>query len=437
VPEWLSALAFIVGGLLFLMALRMPVAFCFLLVNLVVGSFFWGSLGPEQVIDSIRHSVSTFTLLPIPLFVLMGTVMFRSGLAPLMIDAIAKWLGRLPGRLGLLAVGAGTVFATLSGSSMASAAMLGSALIPEMTKQGYKKPMTLGPILGSGGLAIMIPPSGLAVLLGAIAEISIGQILIAIIIPGLLMAFLYAIYIVARCFLQPELAPAYDVTDLSLMEKVVPTVRYVLPLGFIIFLVVGLIFLGVATPSEAAATGAIGTYLLAAAYRRLNWQLLKTSVTDCVQISGMTLMILAGARGYSQILAFSGATSSLAEFAMELPVAPIILFLLMQVTVMIMGMFISSGSIFMITLPLFMPIIRSLGINEIWFAVVTLINIEMSATTPPFGMVLFVMKGVAPPGTTMGEIYKAGLPFLGCDLIAMSLIIGFPGLALFLPGLMS
>jgi TRAP-type C4-dicarboxylate transport system permease large subunit len=147
-------------------------------------------------------------------------------------------------------------------------------------------------------------------------------------------------------------------------------------------------------------------------------------------------MILAGAKAYSQILAFSGATSGLAEFALELPVAPIILFLLMQMTVLIMGMFISAGSILMITLPLFMPIIRSIGFNEVWFAVITLINIEMSATTPPFGMVLFVMKGVTSPETTMGDIYKAGLPFLGCDVIAMSLIIFFPSLALFLPRLM-
>ena len=275
-----------------MMATGMPVAFCFLLINLVGILLFWGGApGLELLILTLFTSVTRFTLLPLPLFVLMGEVIFHSGIAPNMLDALDRWLGRLPGRLGLVAVGGGTLFATLTGVSMASVAMLGSTLVPEMEKRGYKKPMSLGPILGSGGLAFMIPPSGLVVLLAALAEISIGKTLMAIIIPGLLMATLYASYIIIRCKLQPSIAPAYDVPPTSLSEKLIPTVRYVLPVGFVIFMVIGVIFLGVATPTEAAATGAIATFILAAGYKRLNWQMVKKSVAGGLKTTLMILMI--------------------------------------------------------------------------------------------------------------------------------------------------
>lgn len=432
--DWWSALLLILGGLVLAMATRMPVAYGFLLVEFVAAIFFWGpEIGPSQFILSLRESVIAFDLLPIPLFILMGTVMFRSGIAPFMIDAVDKWLGRLPGRLSLLAVCGGTLLSTLTGASTASVAILGSSLVPEMQKRGYRKSMSLGPILGSGGLATMIPPSGLAVLLGAVAEISIGKILIAIIIPGLLMAALYAAYIVLRCMLQPLAAPRYDVPPVPIMQKIIPTVRYVLPIALVIFLVVGVIFLGIADPTEAAASGAIGTFILAALYGRLNWEITKTSVTDGLATSGMMLMILLGAQGFGEILAFSGASSGLVRFAMGLPVAPIVVIILMQIVVQILGMFIVPGAILMMVLPMFMPIVESLNFDTVWFAVCTLISIEMATTSPPFGLSLFVMKGVAPPDTNMGDIFRAGLPFLGCDLIALALIIAFPAIALWLP----
>ncbi|GAG30435.1 unnamed protein product, partial [marine sediment metagenome] len=246
-------------GLFLLMATGIPVAFCFLLLDVVGMFFFWGGAqGLMQLINQIFASLTTFAFMPLPLFVIMGEVMFRSGIAPQMMDALDKWLGRLPGRLSLLAVGGGTIFATLSGTAFASVAMLGSTLVPEMEKRGYKKPMSLGPILGSSGLAIMIPPTALGVLLGAIAQVSIGKLLMAIIMPGLMMATLFAAYIIGRCWLQPSIAPAYRVPPTPISEKLIDTVRYVLPLVSILFLVIGLIFAGIATPSEAAATGAAG-----------------------------------------------------------------------------------------------------------------------------------------------------------------------------------
>ena len=435
--EWQLALLLIIGTLIVMMVLGLPVAFCFMLVNLLGVYIFWGGLiGLEQLILSIFESLTSFTLMPLPLFVLMGEVMFLSGIAPNMLDALDKWLGRLPGRLGLLAVGGGTIFATLSGASMASVAMLGSTLAPEMEKRGYKKPMSLGPILGSGGLAIMIPPSVLAVLLGAIGRISVGKILIAIIIPGLLMAGLYTTYIVGRCRLQPSIAPAYDVTVPPLSERLLAILKYVLPLGLILFLVIGVMFVGIATPSEAAALGALGCFFLAFLYRRLTWEMVKKSFAGTVRITVMIFIIITAALAFAQILAFSGASRGLIELALGLPLPPILIIVVMMVVLLILGTFMDVVAMMLVTIPLYMPVIHALGFDPVWFAVIMLLNLEMADVSPPFGLGLFVMKGVAPADTTMGDIYRSVLPFLGCDLIAMILIIAFPTLALWLPGLM-
>ena len=435
--EWWGIFLFIFFGLLALFALGVPVAFSFLFVNLVGVYVFWGgSAGLSQLVLSIHNSVTSFALLPVPLFVLMGEVMFRSGVAPRMMDVLDKWLGRIPGRLSLLAVGGGTLFATLTGSAMAGAAMLGSVLAPEMEKRGYKKPMTLGPILGSGGLAIMIPPSALGVLLASLALFSVGRFLIAIIVPGLIMAVLYSGYILIRCRIQPHLAPSYQIEETPLLTKLVATVRHVLPLGSIVFLVVGLIFLGIATPTEAAALGALGCFVLAFCYRGLSWRVVKESFGGTLQVTVMMFMILTGSTAFSQILAFTGASQGLIELAVNLPLPPMMLLISMQVVLLVMGTFMEPLTIMMVTLPVFMPIVNHLGFNPLWFGAIMLLNMEMATTSPPFGLVLFVMKGVAPPGTEMRDIYLSALPFLACDAVAMIVMMAFPQVVLWLPGLM-
>ena len=435
--EWPFILLIIFGTLVILMATGMPVAFCFMLINVVgVYMLFGGTTGLEQLILSIYSSLATFVLLPVPLFILMGEVTFQSGLGTNIIDIVDKWLGRLPGRISLLAVSSGALLSALTGASIASTSLLGSVLVPEMEKRDYKKSMSVGPILGSGGLAIMVPPSSLAILLGAIGEISVGKILVAIVVPGLVMAALYAIYIIGRCWLQPSIAPAYETPPAPLSEKIIATVKYVLPIGFIFFLVVGVIFIGVATPSEAAATGTLGLFIIAFFYGRLNWEVVKKSIAGTLRISGMILLIIAGAKAFSQILSFTGASRGLVEVATSLPVTPVLIVIMMQVIILFLGGFMEVVAIMMITLPVFVPTIVVLGFDPVWFAVLVLLNIEMAMTTPPFDINLFVMKGVAPRDTTMGDIYRAALPFLGCDLVAMALIIAFPAVALWLPGLM-
>jgi tripartite ATP-independent transporter DctM subunit len=435
--DWSLTLIFIFGSLIVLMLSGLPVAFCFLAINAVMGFFLWGGIsGLQQLILNIFQSITVFNLLPVPLFILMGEVMYHSGLVVHLIDAIDKWMGRLPGRLALLTVCGGSIISTLSGASMGSTAMLGSTIVPEMEKRGYQKPMTLGPVLGSGGLAVMMPPSSLAVLLGAIGEISIGRLLMAIIIPGLIMAALYAVYIIGRCFLQPSMAPLYLVSRSTLAEKVKSAVKYVLPMGIIVFLVIGVIFLGIATPTEAAATGTAGTFLLAAAYGRLNWKLVKISARNSFSLTGMIFTIIVGATGFSQTLAYTGASQGLVDFTLNLALPPIMIVIAMQIVLIFLGMFMGQVAIMLITLPIFMPVIYTHQFDPVWFGVLFLINMEMALTTPPFGHSLFVMKSVAPSGTTMQEIYGAAMPFLVCDAIAMAVVIAAPPIALWLPSVM-
>jgi len=319
---------------------------------------------------------------------------------------------------------------------MAGAAMLASVLVPEMARRGYKSQMSLGPVLGSGGLAMMIPPSILGVLLAAVGRFSVGDFLIAIIIPGILMAICYAAYIIIRSVIQPHLAPTYDIAEVSLREKLAMTARYILPLGSIVFLVVGLIFMGVATPSESAALGALGCFVLAFIYEGFKWGVVKISLAHTVNVSVMMLMIFVGSGAFSQILALTGATQGLVELAANLPLPPFLVLIAMLVVLLIMGTFMESMTIIMITLPIYMPIIKTLGFDPLWFGAIMLIMLEMGITTPPFGMILFVVKGVAPPDVTMMDVYKAGFPFLMCDLVVVILLLAFPGLALWLPSLM-
>ena len=284
---------------------------------------------------------------------------------------------------------------------------------------------------------ILNPPSALAVILGAVAKVSVGKILIGGVIPGLLLGVLYALYIVLRSWLQPSIAPGYEVTPVAMSEKIRLTFKYVVPLGGVIFIVVGLIFFGIATPTESAAMGAFATFILAMVFKKFNLGLLKKSVSGTLSISVMMFMILTGSLAFSQILAFSGATAGLVEYASSLKVHPIILILIMQLVVFVLGTFMESVAIMMITLPIFLPVVNSLGYDGVWFCLLMLINLEVGMKSPPFGFLLFVMKGVAPEGTTMGQIYRATIPFIIIDMLAMGLIMIFPMLALWLPSFMA
>ncbi|MDP6180697.1 MAG: TRAP transporter large permease subunit, partial [Desulfatiglandales bacterium] len=310
--EWWFFLILFIASLLFLLAIGLPVAFTFMLVNLIFVMIIMGAqAGPYQMIMNMFESLTIFTLAPVPLFILLGEVLFHSGMALRALDALSKLLGRIPGRLSILANLGGTVFAALSGSPMANTAMLGSLLTSEMEARGYSRLMSIGPIMAAGGIAMIIPPSTLSVIYGTMAEISIAKLLIAGVIPGLIMGANYTIYIVGACLIKPELAPGYEFEKISLKERLYLFSRDVLPLSILMFLVLGLIFLGVATPSEAAAVGVLGAFVQSIFYRGLTWKMIINVTRATTRITGMMFLILAGSMIFSQIMAFTGATAGL------------------------------------------------------------------------------------------------------------------------------
>lgn len=419
------------------MIFRVPIAFAFLLVNIVAAYFIWGEEeGLDLLISSMGSSLINFSLLPIPLFILMGEIMFQSGTAPRMINTVDKWFGNVPGRLSMLAVGSGALLSTLTASNMASTAMLGSTLIPEMENKKYNKTMAIGPILGSGALAAMIPPSALGILLASMGQVSVGKFLIAIILPGILMAVLYMVYIIIRAVTNPHLAPAYKQSKVPLKEKIMDTLKYITPLGLLFVLVLGFIFLGIATPTEAAAMGALGSMILSACYKQLTLDVLVKSLSGTLKITVMILLIISASAAFSQILSFSGATRGLVGIIQDINTVPLVVLILMLFTVIILGTFLESLSIMMLIVPVFFPIANALDFDLLWFSVLILLAIEVGTISPPFGTGLFAMKGVVSRDTTMMTIYSSAIPFIFLLIALILLVLFVPSIVTWLPGMM-
>lgn len=446
--EWYSALAVLLGSILVLMALGMPVGIAFLGVNVVAAVAYFGGSGAlasriETGIGTLAgnafESMASFAIVPIPMFLLMGDLFFHTGLAARMFNAVDKLMGKVPARLSYVTVAGGTAFATLSGSSMGSTALLGSLMVPEMTRRNYKHSMSIGPILGTGGLAMLIPPSALAVLLGTLAQIDIGRLLVAGITPGLLLAAMYTVLIYVRARLDPEAAPVYDIEEVSTGVKLRLFFVDVLPMISIVGMVIVLIMAGVATPSEAAAFGGLGVIVLAFGYRLFSLAALWKSLEGAARVTVMALLILFGSQTFSQILAFSGGSAGLIRWVAGFEVSPIVMLLCMFGILLLLGMFMDQLAMMLLTVPIFFPIVATLDfglpldVKMIWFGVIMLMALEISFTTPPFGLLLFVMQGVAPKGTTFAQICVAAVPFMGCAMLLVALMIAFPGLVTWLP----
>jgi len=429
---WYEAGALLLALALVPLALGVPVFVAFLFANAIgVFIFMNGMQGLIQLVSNGTVSISSFLLVPVPLFILMGEIFFHAGLAVRVFDALDAVFGGIKGRLSYLCVTSGTVFATLTGTSMASAAMMGSMLVPEMNRRGYKSKMSIGPILGSGGLAMIIPPSALAVLLGSLARIDIGALLLA----GIVLALLYIGLIYLQVRLDPDAAPGYQTERVPTLTKLRLLATNVLPMGIVIAAVIGTIIAGLATPSESAAFGVLGVVVLTVAFRKLSWEVLRKSLTGTVKVTVMVFTIIIGSSTFSQLLAFSGASSGLVNWATQIEISPVMMLLLMFLVLLFLGMFLDQVSQMMLTLPVFMPLAVALGFDPIWFGVVMLLAMEISLTTPPFGLLLFVMLGVAPKGTTLSEVALAGAPYIICSLILLALLILWPDLAIGLPNL--
>jgi tripartite ATP-independent transporter DctM subunit len=435
--EWYWSIALLFGLIVVLMLLGMPIAIAFLAANIAGAMFFMGGpIGIVQMLNNGFGGMTNFALVPIPMFLLMGELFYYTGLAAKLFNAVDRLMGNLPGRLAYVTVVGGTGFAALSGSSMGSTALLGSLMVPDMMRRGYSKYLSMGPIMGTGGLAVIIPPSALAVLLATLGRSDVGALLLAGVIPGLLLALLYVLLIFGWTAVAPEAAPRYTVAPASAAQKAKLVLLDILPMVLVIVLVIGIMVTGVATPTEAAAIGCLAVMILAACYGRLTWQAFRQSVDAGLRITVMAFLIIFGSATFSQLLAFSGASSGLITWATQLEVTPLGMLLVMIGILFVLGCFMDQLSMMLLTAPIFFPLAKTLGFDLTWFGLIMLLALEVGYTTPPFGLLLFVMKGVAPPGTTMRDIYLAAAPFIGCVLLLMGLIIAFPPIATWLPKVM-
>jgi tripartite ATP-independent transporter DctM subunit len=435
--DWFTAFIFIFGLFVVLLAIGLPIAFTFLLIIMAASIVYMGPLvGPHMVVLNIYESLATFTYMPVPLFIFMGEIMLHSGVSNKVIDAFSIILGRLPARLSYLTIASGTLFAALTGSTMANCAILSSSLLPEMTKRRYSQALSLGPLLASGGLAMIIPPSTMAVIYGTAAQTSVGKLLIAGILPGLVLATSYAAMVFFRCKLNPSLAPQYDTISIPFKAKLKLAAVEILPLGSVIFLVTGIFFFGVATPTEAAALGTTGSMILVACYGRLNFKVIREATMATVKITGMAMLIICGSVAFSQILSYTGVSKALVTLALGITSTPALAVTIMMVVVVILGCLIDQVAIIMVTVPIFMPLVIAFNIDPVWFGMLMLMNLELGFISPPFGMLLFVLKGFTPKEITMGDIYRAAIPFCCCDLTSMLVVGLLPGLATYLPSLM-
>jgi tripartite ATP-independent transporter DctM subunit len=434
--SWQAAAWLMLGGSTVLMFLGLPVAFSFLAINLA-GAWIYlgGEAGLVQLARNSVQSVTSFALTPIPLFILMGEVLFHTGLAVKVIDGIERLIREVPGRLAVVAVVAGTVFSAISGSTIATTAMLGSLMLPVMLARGYHPTIAAGPIMAIGAVDMLIPPSALTVLLGSLSGISISKLLIGGIVPGLILSVIFVGYIVLRVKLQPALAPQTPFEEFRGWQKFRPFLQYVLPLVSIFVIVVGAMIAGWATPTECAALGAMATIVLALVYRALSLKNLLVSLRGTAAISGMILFIIVGATTFSQILSFSGASNGLAQLVTQLGLPPLAVIAGMMMLLIFLGVFVEQVSMMMITLPIFMPIVQQMGVDLVWFGVLFLICMQLGLLMPPHGLLLMTMKGVAPPQVTMLHIFRAVTPFLAISIVVLMLVFFLPGLAVWLPSL--
>jgi tripartite ATP-independent transporter DctM subunit len=434
---WQAAALLLLGGSSVLLFIGIPVAFAFLAINLAGAMLFLGGdAGIDQLVRNSVVAVANFALTPIPLFVLMGEVLFHTGLAVKVIEGIERLIRQVPGRLAVVAVVAGTIFSAISGSTIATTAMLGSLMLPIMLARGYQPALATGPIMAIGAVDMLIPPSALTVLLGSLSGISISKLLIGGVVPGLMLSVAFVSYIVARVLINPKLAPATPIEPRSGWAKYELLVLYVIPLISIFVVVIGAMSGGIATPTESAALGAIATMGLAGVYRALSLQALMASLRGTVTISAMILFIILGATTFSQILSFSGATEGIVSAIFSHGLSPSAILAGMLLLLIFLGIFVDQVSMMLITLPVFMPIVQRLGIDLIWFGILYLICMQLGLLLPPHGLLLMTMKGVAPPQVTMADIFRAVIPYIAMSLLLLALLVAFPAVATWLPTLL-
>jgi tripartite ATP-independent transporter DctM subunit len=434
--EWYWIFILICLGILIFFASGTPVAFSFGLLNIIFLYLFCGGMPALSIVTfSAFSGIANFVLVAIPMFVLMGDAITFSGMAHRAFNVIDKLLGRMPARIAVLTLINAMLFGAVSGSSMACTAAIGKTMVPEMLKRGYDKVLAIGSVIGGAALDILIPPSILAVVYASLADISAGKLLIAGTLPGVMIGGMFILYVIILAMIKPHLAPSYAPEKVTTIEKIRSSV-HILPVLVIFFLVMGLIYLGVATATEAAALGAGGAFLMAGLTGGLKWTQLRESLTGTVRVSGMVFLIIMGSKAFGQLLAFTGVTANLAQTVATLPVSRWWILIGMQVIVTSLGCLMDPMSIMYITLPVFLPIVKTLQFDNLWFAIIMMINLELGCITPPFGLNLYVAKGIAPAEISMMDIFRSAFPFGMMHMAGMVIVMAFPDFFLWLPNKM-
>ncbi|MEE2822404.1 MAG: TRAP transporter large permease subunit [Acidobacteriota bacterium] len=431
----LTAILFILLALLLLSGL--PLAFGLGATAVVLA--LW-QMGPDALFlltTTAFSSWTSYTLVALPLFVLMANFLARSGIADDLYEMMYHWMGALRGGLAMGTVLICAVFAAMSGVSAAGTVTMGLVALPSMLKRNYHKDIALGCICAGGSLGILIPPSIIMIVFASLSGASVGKLFIAGVLPGLIICALFVVYIGIRSLIQPSLGPSIpEYEKISLGQKARMIKAVIFPMA-LVFLVLGSIYTGIATPTEASAIGSFGALICAAMKRRLSWAMFKDSTVEAFKLSVMVGWIVLGAKSFSHIYAAIGAGSYILELISSFEINSWLILLAMQLVLFLLGMFIDPIGIMMITLPVFLPLSQELGFDLIWFGILFTVNMELAFITPPFGMNLFYMKGVVPPGITMGDVYRSILPFIVLELIGLILLVLFPQLVLWLPNAMA
>ena len=432
--SWQFAAWLMLGGSTVLLLAGLPVAFTFIAVN-IAGAAIWlgGDVGVQQLARNSVISIASFSLTPIPLFILMGEVLFHTGIAVKVIDGVERLIAQVPGRLAVVAVVAGTIFSAISGSTIATTAMLGSLMVPVMLQRGYHPTMATGPVMAIGAVDMLIPPSALTVLLGSFSGISISKLLIGGVMPGIILSIAFVTYIIVRVSITPSIAPPTPLTQYHGWARLLPFVQYVIPLVSIFVIVVISMSAGWATPTESAAIGAFATMAMAVIYRALTFKNLFAALRGTVAISTIILFIILGATTFAQILSFSGASNGLVSQLLGLGLPPMAIVAGMMGILIFLGIFVDQVSMMLITLPIFMPIVQRLSLDPVWFGVMFLICMQLGLLLPPHGLLLMTMRGVTPPQVTMMHIFVAVIPYVMMSLLVLALVFFVPAVAVWLP----
>lgn len=423
------------SSILLVLAAGVPVGFTLGGVSIVLVIIFLGWDKLPMITGSIFSLVTMITLVAVPLFIFMAEILRGSGIAEALFVAVRRIFGGIPGGLAIGVVLICTTIAAMSGVAAAGILTMGILALPIMLRLGYDKTMAIGPVMAGGSLGILIPPSCSFIIYAMLAQVSVGRLFAGGLVPGLILSFLYMTYIGIRCHFQPQLGPPLPPEErVGLKEKITGLKGVILPI-LLIFTVLGAIFFGLASPTEASAIGAGGAVICAAIHRRLNWQMVLVALVTTIRVTGFIGWLLIGGMVFRYFFIHSGGAEIIRIFMSELEVAPLVVIFIMQLTYMVLGCFMEETTMMFVTFPVFLPVVAELGFDLVWFGVLFLVNLQIAYLTPPFGFSLFYMRSVAPPGVTIMEIYRSILPFIPIQVAVIVLLMFYPQLVLWFPNL--